>query len=157
VTGDCSDSGGNATWTFSSGTGTLTQTAGNLAIAGVANRWYKLTYTVSGSGDSRVASVGTGFASATTALNLTNGTNTTYFRAAAIPADFVITATLASGTLVLDDIYLKQVTGGTLEVGGKINAGLIDYANNAAAVAAGLVVGDFYRLTGTDYVGIVHP
>lgn len=30
------------------------------------------------------------------------------------------------------------------------------YANNAAALAGGLVVGNIYRITGTDYVGIVH-
>jgi hypothetical protein len=30
------------------------------------------------------------------------------------------------------------------------------YANNAAAIAAGLVVGKVYRITGTDYLGVVH-
>jgi len=30
------------------------------------------------------------------------------------------------------------------------------YANNAAALAGGLVVGNIYRITATDYVGIVH-
>ena len=30
------------------------------------------------------------------------------------------------------------------------------YANNAAAIAAGLVVGRVYRITGTDYLGVVH-
>lgn len=30
------------------------------------------------------------------------------------------------------------------------------YANNAAAVAAGLVAGNVYRITGTDYLGVVH-
>jgi hypothetical protein len=30
------------------------------------------------------------------------------------------------------------------------------YANNAAALAAGLVAGNVYRITGTDYLGVVH-
>ena len=30
------------------------------------------------------------------------------------------------------------------------------YANNAAAIAAGLAVGRVYRITGTDQLGVVH-
>lgn len=30
------------------------------------------------------------------------------------------------------------------------------YADNAAALAAGLVAGNVYRITGTDYLGVVH-
>lgn len=30
------------------------------------------------------------------------------------------------------------------------------YADNAAAIAAGLVAGNVYRITGTDYLGVVH-
>jgi hypothetical protein len=30
------------------------------------------------------------------------------------------------------------------------------YANNAAALVGGLVIGNIYRITGTDQVGIVH-
>jgi hypothetical protein len=30
------------------------------------------------------------------------------------------------------------------------------YANNVAALAAGLVAGNVYRITGTDYLGVVH-
>jgi hypothetical protein len=30
------------------------------------------------------------------------------------------------------------------------------YANNAAALAAGLIAGNVYRITGTDYLGVVH-
>lgn len=30
------------------------------------------------------------------------------------------------------------------------------YANNAAALLAGLVAGNVYRITGTDYLGVVH-
>ena len=30
------------------------------------------------------------------------------------------------------------------------------YANNAAALADGLVAGNIYRITGTDYLGVVH-
>ena len=30
------------------------------------------------------------------------------------------------------------------------------YANNVAALSAGLVAGNVYRITGTDYLGVVH-
>ena len=30
------------------------------------------------------------------------------------------------------------------------------YANNAAALAGGLVAGNVYRITATDYLGVVH-
>lgn len=30
------------------------------------------------------------------------------------------------------------------------------YADNAAALAGGLVAGNVYRITGTDYLGVVH-
>jgi hypothetical protein len=30
------------------------------------------------------------------------------------------------------------------------------YANNAAALLGGLVAGNVYRITGTDYLGVVH-
>jgi hypothetical protein len=30
------------------------------------------------------------------------------------------------------------------------------YANNAAALTGGLVAGNVYRITGTDYLGVVH-
>jgi hypothetical protein len=30
------------------------------------------------------------------------------------------------------------------------------YLNNAAALLAGLVAGNVYRITGTDYLGVVH-
>jgi hypothetical protein len=30
------------------------------------------------------------------------------------------------------------------------------YANNAAALSGGLVAGNVYRITGTDYLGVVH-
>jgi hypothetical protein len=30
------------------------------------------------------------------------------------------------------------------------------YLNNAAALSAGLVAGNVYRITGTDYLGVVH-
>lgn len=30
------------------------------------------------------------------------------------------------------------------------------YANNTAALSAGLIAGNVYRITGTDYLGVVH-
>jgi hypothetical protein len=79
-----------------------------------------------------------------------------------------------SGTIQIDALYnvgtratlkLYAVSTGTLAtitadktlITGKLNATLSVYANNAAAIAGGLVVGDFYR-TGSDpdAVSVVH-
>jgi hypothetical protein len=58
--------------------------------------------------------------------------------------------------LLLGNATLGDTTG-ILKLGG-VNAGLTSYASNAAAVSAGLVVGDFYAITGTDplQVAVVH-
>ena len=47
-------------------------------------------------------------------------------------------------------------SAGVLEFSGNVKVSATSYANNAAAVAAGLSAGMLYQVTGTDYVGIVH-
>ena len=65
-------------------------------------------------------------------------------------------------------LYIEEPTGGTNNVGAYIDSsivvnenvsfpGLSAYANNAAAIAGGLVVGDLYRTGGDpDVVCVVH-
>ena len=114
-----------ATCTYSAGTAsTVQQASGTLAVAGVGSRWYKFVYTVSGLTGTPTANITTAFASATTALTLTAGTQTTYFQSATSPTDFVITTTLTAGqAFTLDDLSLKEVQGGNLALGGIITGG----------------------------------
>ena len=123
VTGDFLDTGGNAAYTHSSGVGTLTQTSGNLAVAGVGSRWYKFQYTVSGVTAGCAATITTAFASSAQTLVLTNGTQTLYFKSAASPANFVISATSSAGGFTLDDLTLKEVQGGDVAVHGLLTGG----------------------------------
>lgn len=107
TTGDFTDTTGAGVYTHSAGTGTLTQTSANLAIAGVASRWYKLVYTVSSTTGACTAEITTAFAETAQALDLSAGTHTLYFHSAEIPGDFVISATSTSGGFTLDDLTLK--------------------------------------------------
>lgn len=110
VTGDGDDTGGNFTYTDSTGVGTLTQTSANMAIAPVASSWYKFTYTVSASTGDCAATVTTAFAREATALDLTDGTNTTYIFSAAAPGNFVISCTSTTGGFTIDNVTLKKIT-----------------------------------------------
>lgn len=107
VTGDFTDNTGAAVYTHSAGSGTLTQTSANLAVAGVASRFYKFVYTVSSSTGACSANITTSFANESQSLTLTNGTHTLYFFSADTPANFVISATSTSGGFTLDDLTLK--------------------------------------------------
>ena len=107
--GDMNSESGNAAYTHSGGSGTLTQIAANLAVAGVANKRYALTYTITGYSGDPAATITTAFAAEAVTLDLSDGTHTVYFIAAAAPTDFVISATSASGGFTLDDITLKAV------------------------------------------------
>lgn len=109
VAGDFDDSGGNAAYTHSGGTGTLTQTSGNMAVAGVANKRYAFTYVISGNSGDPAATITTAFAAEAVTLDLSDGTHTVYFLAAVSPGDFVISATSASGGFTIDDVTLKAV------------------------------------------------
>ena len=119
ATTDCALVTNAATCTFAAGTAsTVQQASGTLAVAGVGSRWYKFVYTVSGLTGTPTANITTAFASATTALTLTAGTQTTYFKSATTPTDFVITTTLTAGqAFTLDTFSLKEVQGGDLALG----------------------------------------
>jgi hypothetical protein len=121
--GDFDDTGGNATYTHSGGTGTLTQTSANMAVAGVGSRWYVFTYTISSSSGDAAVVITTAFASATTGLVVTDGAQTAMFQSTASPGDFVLSATSTSGGFTLDDVSLKEVQGGDVIVNGLITGG----------------------------------
>ncbi len=108
ITGDFDDTLAGI-YTHSAGTGTLTQTAANLAVAGVASRFYAFVYTVSGSTGSCTATITTAFANTAQSLTLTNGTHTLYFFSADTPANFVISGTSTSGGFTIDDLSLKII------------------------------------------------
>ncbi|MHA2266055.1 MAG: hypothetical protein ACXAEN_26985, partial [Candidatus Thorarchaeota archaeon] len=86
--GDFDDTGGNAQYTHSAGSGTLTQTSANMVVAGVGSRWYVFTYTITGKTFSPAATITTAFASSAVTLDLTNGTHTVYFQTTASPGNF---------------------------------------------------------------------
>jgi hypothetical protein len=113
-TTDCALTSNAATCTKSAGTAsTISQAAVTLAVAGVANRTYAFTYTISGVTGTPAASITTAFASATTALPLTAGTHTVLFTSAAAPGAFTITTTLTTGQVfTIDTLSLKYVSGG---------------------------------------------
>jgi len=126
VTGDFSDAGGDATYTHSSGAGTLTQVAADLAWTVLGDRYYIFTYTVSAvtndSDNPMAATITTGIAHEAVSLTVTaNGTYKTAFLSKASPGDFVIsaTSTTSGNTFTLDDVSLKSA-GGELVVGNKI-------------------------------------
>lgn len=135
TTGDMTDTTGAGVYTHSTGVGTLTQTSANMALAGTASRWYKFSYTVSGSTGDCAAVVTTAFAREQTALNLTAGTNTTYIFSAAAPGSFIISATSTAGGFTIDDVSLKAVTAasGNYTVTSRSIA-LVD-ANRVAVIA----------------------
>jgi hypothetical protein len=122
---DCTLADDEAQWAYSSGNAsTLTQAVGDMDIAGIASRWYAFTYTVADVGlGTEVATITTDFAETATALTLTAGTHTTYFKSAVAPTDFVITSTLTTGqSFTLDTLTLKEITGGDLTANGVVNA-----------------------------------
>lgn len=109
--GDFDDTGDNATYSHAAGSGTLTQTSGNMVVSGDAKRWYRFTYTVSGVGGDPAAEITTSFAQTAQSLDLTNGTHNLDFRCKnTAPGDFVISATSDSGddAFTLDDVTLRK-------------------------------------------------
>lgn len=126
--GDFDSESGNAAYTHSGGTGTLTQTSGNMAIAGVGSRWYKFTYTVSAVTETGTlaATITTAFAASAVTLTVdTAATDTVYFQSTASPGNFIISATSDTGgdTFTIDDVTLKEIIGGDMIVNGLITGG----------------------------------
>ena len=107
--GDMTDSTGAAVYTHSGGTGTLTQASGGFANAMVADVGYTFSYTVSSFSADVACDITTAIASATTALTMSDGAQTTTFTAASSPGDFIISCTSASGAVTIDDVTLKRV------------------------------------------------
>ncbi|NHZ84277.1 MAG: hypothetical protein GWP19_00160 [Planctomycetia bacterium] len=131
VTNDFDDTGGNAAFIWSANqTSTLTQIQANLAVAGVGSRWYKFTYTLAVTtafdGDA-AATITTSFALSAVSLEIvTAGTYTIYFKSAVTPTDFVISlvsGTDTEGTISYDDVTLKEITGGDIDVQGLYTGG----------------------------------
>lgn len=153
VTGDFTDSTGAAVYTHSAASGTLSQTAAHLAVAGAANRWYKFTYTVSSVTTGCTATITTSFAATAKTLELVAGTYDLYFESAAVPDAFMISVTSTAGGFTLDDLSLKEVQGGDVIFGGKLTGGGangidIDGSGNVTAdadvTATGNVAGSTY-------------
>ncbi len=120
--------GSDYDYIHSGGTGTLTQASGDLARAGAGFRWYKLQYTISNQleAGALVARLTTAFAATTLTLDVgSNGTKTHYFLTDNNPGDFVIsvTSTTVGDEFTIDDVTLKEVTGGDLIVNGMIQGG----------------------------------
>lgn len=111
VVGDFNDSGGNAAYTHSAGTGTLTQVAADQNTAAVGNVWYEFTYTTSGYTGDVAGTLTTGYALTAETLTLsTAGIHTLVFKSAVAPVDFVLSLTSSSGGVTIDDVSLRQMT-----------------------------------------------
>ncbi len=124
ATGDFVLASNRVAYTHSTGAGTLTQALASLATPPVANKWYKLVYTVSSSTPAgAVATLTTSFASQSTRFDITNGTKTLYFKTAAVPSDFIISVTSTAGTFKLDTFSLKEVQAGDIMANGLFTGG----------------------------------
>jgi hypothetical protein len=129
VTGDFDDTGGNAIYNHSGGSGTLTQTAANMATALVGNEWYLLTYEIRNYTNTNFTAhtLTTGIVDTAITLPIKNlTTHTVVLYTKAVPGDFVISVT-SDGTcdFLLDNISLKPITGGDLDAIGDLTAGTI--------------------------------
>lgn len=116
--GDFATPAGTAVYTHSGGTGTLTQTSVQMDIAGVPNRHYKLTYTISSQSGDPACTITTAFAAVAETLTIADGAQTNYFKSAAAPANYIISCTSSSGGFTMDDMSLKEVIGGDITVNG---------------------------------------
>lgn len=105
-TDDMALSSNAATYTHSTGAGTLTQASASLAIALKSNTWYTLTYDVSSvtaGCTATVLSVGT--------LDITAGTGKTLtFLTGSSVTDFIISVTSSAGGFTLDNLSFKEIT-----------------------------------------------
>lgn len=119
--------GTSAKYTFAAtGTGTITQTSGNMTIAGVGSRWYKFQYVISASTVNAGAAltITNAFGSAAVTLPIIATTNTVYFKSTASPGNFVVSISGATtGSLTITSMTLKEITGGDMIVDGIITGG----------------------------------
>jgi hypothetical protein len=122
VTGgwDAAFTGKKANYDGTGGGGNLIQTAAKMAIAGVRNRWYKFTYTVTVPLGNIGATITNAFATAAVTLPLTAGAQTVYVKSNAAPGTFTIAAT-GAGSFSIDDLSLKESFGGDGIFNGFVN------------------------------------
>lgn len=149
-TADFAIAGGNATYTHSSGTGTITQTSANLNTALVGDSWYRFQYDISGvTGTAPAVTITTGIAASAQSLVITNGTNKTIdFKTKSSPGNFVISVTsTVAGVFVLDNVSLKQITGGALTPGAPVG---VAHGGTGATTAA---ITSFNNITGLSAAG----
>lgn len=131
--GDFALASNAATYTHSAGSGTITQTSGDMAIAGISNRWYLFVYTVSAiTGTAPACTITTGFASAATSLTVVAGAQSTQVLAKSSPGNFVLSCTSSgASTVTFDTLSLKEITGGNLFVGGTVQPGAYKSADGS--------------------------
>jgi len=119
--GDFDDTGGDAEYIHSGGSGTLTQTSGNMATSLVGDTWYLLVYTTSGYSNSNFLTheITTGILDTAQPINLDSGTHEIAIKTKSSPGNFVISIT-SDGTcdVTIDDISLKPITGGDVNTVG---------------------------------------
>jgi hypothetical protein len=126
LAGDFAVNGTSATFTKSTGAGTITQAAANQAQVSGGNRHYQLQYTIASAPTIAGATMTltSAFASTAVTLPITAGTNTVLFESAASPGSFVISVSGAtSGAFTITSASLKEIQGGSVSVGADIKLG----------------------------------
>ena len=165
VTGDFAVDATDATFTYSSGSGTLSQTS--FSHAGTASKLHAFTYTISGAAFTSLTLKGAGgdnfFASEDISIPTTVGTHTVNFKAHGTLTKFQLNATKTSGTSNLDDFSLKQIRGIHLSANPTLqsysNHNTDDFYNNKTIVVySGTGIGQSRRIvdyTGATKVGLI--
>lgn len=125
VSGDWAHTVGDYTFTFVSGSGTLTQDSAKFLTTAKPNTWYRFSFTNGVAGPAgTVAWIGTEFAEENTYFTTSATEVNVYFKTNSNPGDFVIytTATVTSG-FRMDDVSLKEVQGGDIHANGSFGGG----------------------------------
>jgi hypothetical protein len=144
---------GKARFIHNTGAGTLTQASASLAVALKANTWYRFSCTTSSmSGVTPRLAITTGIATEAIIIppetNGAEGYKYIYFKTNASPGDFVISSTSSvAGQIYLDDLTLKECTGGDLYVGGNLNI-------RSGLTSGVTTVTDTYQVLVTDHTVI---
>lgn len=126
------------------------------AVTNVATRVYLFTYTIT---DYVAGSFKSVHAGVFGTEHNADGTYTEIYVSAGTNSNTGI-KTVGDSTFKVSSISFKELPAaifGHLYLTGKTIETVSSYANNAAAVAAGEIVGTHYLITGSDTMGIVHP
>jgi len=112
--------GGKLVYVHNAGPNTATQATGDFLVAEVGGKYYKLDYTISEStGTILTHQIDIGFALANVPLHSNDGKWSTYFISAAVPTDFVISATSNAGAdFKIDDVQLTRLVPAFLDATG---------------------------------------